>query len=275
MPLSTIAATRIACQRRPFTPPPARYSRACAHRRGAQQADARAAARAARAREKPTSVAAASSATSSAPGEQQVVAQVGEAGHDHLAEPTAADQRGERRARDDLHGARAHAREQHRRRDGQLGLDEPLHRGQPHAGGRVAHVGIDLAHTGVGGQQDRRHTERDERDHARQEPGADERVGEREQRERRDRPAEVGDAGHREGPLLAARQPRADRQADRDRQRERDDAQQHVALQLRHPGLGLAEEHAERVAEHAHQAPAPAGLRGAHGRAARSSRTSP
>ena len=113
---------------------------------------------------------------------------------DEIAQAAAADVRREHGAGDDLHGGGANAGED--RPAVAIGSSTPrtISRARhAHAARGVDDVGIDLAHRGVGVDQDRRQREQRQREQRWREAGAEDRHDQREHRERRQRAADVGE----------------------------------------------------------------------------------
>ena len=86
---------------------------------------------------------------------------------------------------------------------------------RPIAAGGVDHLGIDLAHAGVGVEQDGRDGEQDERERDVEEARAQGREEQEDDADRRDRAPGVGHGHDEERAAPAVAQPQPDRQRDR------------------------------------------------------------
>ena len=88
---------------------------------------------------------------------------------DEPAQPAEADDRPDRRRRDDVEDRGPEAAHDHRRGERELDVGEDLPLAHAHSAGRLDEVAVDLAQPGIGVDEDRRDREQDHRDERRDE----------------------------------------------------------------------------------------------------------
>src|SRR5690606_33649141 len=185
------------------------------------------------------------------------------------AEAAETDVGGDGGRRHDLDGGRPQPAEDQRERHRQFDLEEDPRLPHAHAPGGVHRGGVDGAHRLVGGHQDRRHGEDDQRDHHGQQAEADEQHDQHQQPETGQGAGGVGDEGDRvaAAPGVPGEQP--DGQADRGGDGEREQRVLEVFEQapgdavVALPVGGVAEEGVDEGEDVHRMAPSGAGRRAA------------
>src|SRR5215211_1031574 len=200
------------------------------------------------------------------PGEHPVVA-VDVAVEDQIAERLHADERRDRRRRDDRDGGRAHAAHQRRDRERKLDPGDDPRLGHAHPPRGLDRIAVHLAdrHERVG--EDRRDAEDQQRDREVDEADADERHHERDQRQLRHGPAGVPDRHGEQLALAAVAEPDPHRHRDHERARQGERTDLEVVegeiADLRQaadgapagdPGLLLVEDEIDRAGERVQEA---------------------